>query len=90
MTDDQIRLEDCRADVLQALYARRNGAHEASTIRTVFLRNRDYTLKEVEGALNDLERFHDAERAFADPTSAVEVWKITGTGITKYERRAAR
>ena len=61
MDEAQIRNEDCRLDVLNALHARRTGAHQADTIRTVFLRQRDYTLKEVETALSDLERRHHAE-----------------------------
>ena len=90
MTDEQIRREDCRCDVLNALYARRAGAHEATTIRTVFLRNRDYTLGEIENALSDLERFHQVERAFASKHSAVEVWQITGDGLVEVERRQRR
>ncbi len=86
MTDEQMRLEDCRLDVLNALYARRQGAHEASTIRTVFLRNRDYALAEVEAALSDLERRHHAEHSFENPHSAVKVWQITGAGTTFKER----
>lgn len=86
MTDAQIRTEDCRLDVLNALYARRTGAHEASTIRTVYLRNRDYTLEEVQAALSDLERMHLAESAFESAISAVKVWQITGAGLTFKER----
>lgn len=90
MTDEQMRIEDCRTDVLNALHARRTGAHEATTIRTVFLRTRDYSLTEVETALHELERFHFAERAFASPQSAVEVWQITGQGIVDVQRRVSR
>ncbi len=86
MTDDQVRTEDCRLDVLNALYARRTGAHEAGTIRTVFLRNRDYTLEEVKTALSDLERHHLAEHTYESKVSSVEVWQITGEGITFKER----
>lgn len=86
MTEAQIRTEDCRLDVLNALHARRTGAHQADTIRTVFLRNRDYTLEEVKTALSDLERFHYAQRAYESPHSAIEVWQITGEGITFKER----
>lgn len=86
MTDEQIRVEDCRLDVLNALYARRTGAHQADTIRTVFLRNRDYTLAEVKTALSDLERLHHVERAFESAVSSVEVWQITGAGMVFKER----
>jgi hypothetical protein len=86
MTDEQIRVEDCRLDVLNALYARRTGAHQADTIRTVFLRNRDYSLDEVKTALSDLERLHHAERAFESAVSSVEVWQITGAGMVFKER----
>lgn len=86
MTDYQIRTEDCRLDVLNALYARRTGAHQADTIRTVFLRNRDYTLDEVKTALSDLERKHLAQHSYESEHSAIEVWQITGEGITFKER----
>ena len=86
MEEAQIRIEDCRLDVLNALYARRTGAHQADTIRTVFLRQRDYTLKEVETALSDLERRHHAEQIFENEFSALPLWQITGSGITFKER----
>ena len=86
MTDEQIRTEDCRLDVLNALYARRTGAHQADTIRTVFLRNRDYTLDEVKTALSDLERLHYAQQAYESPVSSMVVWQITGAGIVFKER----
>ena len=86
MTEAQIRTEDCRLDVLNALHARRTGAHQADTIRTVFLRNRDYSLDEVKTALAELERFHFAERMFESSVSAVEVWQITGAGMLFKER----
>jgi hypothetical protein len=86
--DDEalIRNEDCRLDVLNALHARRTGAHQADTIRTVFLRQRDYTLKEVETALSDLERRHHAEQVFENEFSSLPLWQITGQGITFKER----
>ncbi len=83
---EQARIEDCRADVLVALHARRTGAHEAATVRTVFLRNRDYTLGEVDAALEDLERFHYVESAFESAISTIKVWRITGAGIIFKER----
>jgi len=86
MTDAQIRTEDCRLDVLNALYARRTGAHQADTLRTVFLRNRDYTLDEVQTALSDLERMHLVQSAPESRISAITVWQITGEGITFKER----
>lgn len=86
MDEAQIRIEDCRLDVLNALHARRQGAHQADTIRTVFLRNRDYTLEEVKTALSDLERHHLVEASFESAISAVQVWQITGAGITFKER----
>ena len=86
MNDAQVRTEDCRLDVLNALHARRQGAHQADTIRTVFLRNRDYTLEEVKTALSDLERMHFVEKAYESEVSSVEVWQITGQGIVFKER----
>lgn len=86
MDEAQIRNEDCRLDVLNALHARRTGAHQADTIRTVFLRQRDYTLKEVETALSDLERRHHAEQIFENEFSPLPLWQITGQGITFKER----
>lgn len=86
MTEAQIRTEDCRLDVLNALHARRTGAHEADTIRTVFLRNRDYTLDEVKTALSDLERRHHAEQVFENEFSANALWQITAQGMTFKER----
>jgi len=86
MDETQIRNEDCRLDVLNALYARRTGAHQADTIRTVFLRQRDYTLKEVETALSDLERRHHVEQIFENEFSSIPLWQITGAGITFKER----
>jgi len=86
MTDAQVRTEDCRLDVLNALHARRQGAHQADTIRTVFLRNRDYHLDEVKTALSDLERHHLVEHTYESKVSAIEVWQITGEGITFKER----
>ncbi|WP_395737466.1 hypothetical protein [Prosthecobacter sp.] len=86
MTDAEIRTADIRLDVLNALYARRTGAHQADTIRTVFLRNRDYTLEEVKTALSDLERFHRVQHSFESDMSAIELWQITGDGITFKER----
>lgn len=85
MTDDQIRTEDGRLDVLNALYLRRTGAHEASTIATVFLARRDYTLKEVETWLEDLQRMGLVGFTYPDH-SAIKVWSITGPGITHKER----
>ena len=86
MTEDQMRTEDCRLDVLNALYARRTGAHEVGTIRTVYLRNRDYTLDEVKTALSDLERLHYVEHAYESAVSSVVVWQIMGAGIVFKER----
>jgi hypothetical protein len=86
MTDDQMRNEDCRLDALNALHARRAGAHTDETIRTVFLRQRDYSLAEVKTALSDLERRHHAEQIFENEFSAVALWQITAAGITFKER----
>lgn len=86
MTDDQIRSDDIRQDVLNALYLRRKGAHSADTIRTVFLSSRDYTLDEVKTALSDLERLHLVEHVFEGLAESVKVWQITGAGITRKER----
>ena len=85
MTDDQIRLDDCRLEVLNALYHRRTGSHAAHTIRSVYLSRTDYSLAEVETALHDLERLHLAESGSAGLTGAEIVWKITGEGLKKKE-----
>lgn len=90
MTDEQIRTEDCRWEVLEALYSRRQGAHQATTICTVFLSRRDYTLKEVETALSDMQRFHWVTCAPEHPKSSIIVWQIDGDGIVEIERRRSR
>lgn len=84
---DQIRKEDCRAEVLDALYHRKQGAHRTATIHSVFLRRADYTLAEVQDALTTLERLHHVEHAFENKASSIEVWQITGEGILFKERR---
>jgi hypothetical protein len=88
MSEDerQQRVSDCRVDVLLALYARRHGAHAAETIRTVFLRTRDYSLDEVKLALTDLERMHHVESAATSGLDPTLVYQITGQGITFKER----
>lgn len=88
MTDEQIRNDDGRLDVLTALYLRRTGAHAATTIRSVFLSGRDYTLREVETWLTDLSRLGYAEQQFTGLADAEKVWAITGKGITQKERGA--
>jgi hypothetical protein len=88
MTDDQIRTEDGRLDVLNALYHRRTGAHQAETIRSVFLSNRGYALREVETWLADLKRYGYAEETHQGVAQAVQVWQITGAGITFKEKGA--
>jgi len=85
MTDDQIRTEDGRLDVLTALYHRRTGAHEATTISTVFLARRDYTIQEVANWLADLQKQKLVESSFP-PKSAIRVWTITEEGIAHKER----
>lgn len=87
MTDEQIRLEDCRLEVLNALYARRTGAHAAATLRSVYLSRADYTLKEVETALHDLKRLGYVEDLRAGTTGAEFVWQITGEGLRFKEQR---
>ena len=89
MNDSQIRTDDCRHEVLNALYARRRGAHEAETIKTVFLSRSNYTLEEVQTALMDLERLHYAERADSGMTGSVTVWQITGDGL-KFKEKGTR
>lgn len=81
-----LRNEDCRFAVLHALYLRRQGAHSAETIRTVFLANTDFTLAEVELALKDMERLHYVESAEAGMTGAETVWQITGEGLKFKEK----
>lgn len=89
MTDDQIRLEDIRLDVLTQLYHRRRGAHSAETLRTVYLSNRDYSLEEVKTALADLERLHLVESAFEGIAGTQLVWRITADGLRLKERGRA-
>lgn len=91
MNDDerQQRVSDCRVDVLLALYARRQGAHRAETIRTVFLRTRDYTLDEVNLALTDLVRMHHVEVASESDLDPTKVYQISGDGI-KFKERGMR
>lgn len=89
MTDDQIRAEDCRLEVLTQLHARKTGAHEATTIRSVFLSRRDYSQLEVDDALAALEGMGFVKSEFP-PHSAIKVWRITGDGITHKERSSRR
>lgn len=90
MTDEQIRTDDCRQEVLRALYSRRNGAHLATTIYSVFLSNRDYSLAEVQTALKDMERLHLVESAPSGMTGAAEVWQISGDGLKFIEKGGRR
>jgi hypothetical protein len=85
MTDEQIRAEDCRLEVLAALHARKTGAHEATTIKSVFLSRRDYTLREIEDALAAFESMGLIKSEYPKH-SAIKVWSITGDGITFKER----
>jgi hypothetical protein len=86
LTDQQIRREDLRAAVLNALYARRNGAHRLDTIATLFLRDTDARPYDVEVTLTDLERMHLVQSAFEHSHSSIKVFQITGEGITFKER----
>jgi hypothetical protein len=73
--------------VLNALYRRRHGAHRVDAIVTIYLPpGLDTNRREVETALQDLERFHRVESAFEEPHSSIKVWQITGEGITFVER----
>lgn len=86
---DQIRLEDLRAAVLNALYRRRHGAHRVDAIVTIYLPpGLGAKRNEVETVLADLERFHRVEWAFEEEHSSIKVWQITGEGITFVERRS--
>jgi len=87
MTDEQIRDEDCRLDVLLALHARKTGAHEATTIKSVFLSRRDYSQREVDDALSALEAMEFVKSEYP-VASAIKVWRITGAGIIHKERGA--
>lgn len=85
MDDAQQRLEDLRREIVAALYARRTGAHEAPTIRSVFLRTA-YKLDEVEAALADLVRFGFVERLFESEVSSVPLFQLSAKGIVYKER----
>jgi len=87
MTDEQIRAEDCRLEVLAALHARKTGAHEATTIKSVFLSRRDYKLAEIEDALAAFEAMGLVKSEYPQH-SAIKVWSITGQGIIFRERGA--
>lgn len=86
MTDEQIRLEDCRVEVLNALYARRTGAHEAATIRTVFIRN-PYSQAEIDTALADLIRLSLVEEVFTGVAQTLSAYQITAEGLRFKERK---
>lgn len=86
MNDDQIRLEDIRLDVLTQLYHRRQGAHSAETLRSVYLASRDYSLAEVKTGLADLERLHLVESAWDGIAQTQQVWRITAEGLRFKER----
>lgn len=86
MADEtQLRLEDLRREIIAALYARRAGAHEAGTIRSLFLRGQ-YTQGEVETALTDLERFGYVESIFESELTSIPLYQISAAGITFKER----
>ncbi len=85
MTEEQLRLEDCRLEVLSALYNRRTGAHEAATIRTVFLRN-PYTQAEIDTALADLNRLGLVEEVLAGVAQTISTWQVTAEGLRFKER----
>jgi hypothetical protein len=85
MNDAQLRLEDCRVEVLNALYARRMGAHEAATIRTVFIRN-PYTEAEIQTAIADLIRLSLVEEIFTGVARTIPAYQITAEGLRHKER----
>ena len=88
LTDEQIRTEDIRSAVLNALYRRRHGAHRLDAIANIYMPPGLLASKrEVEAALVDLERFHWIESAFEAERSSVKVYQISGDGITHVERR---
>lgn len=85
---DQIRLEDLRTAVLNALYRRRHGAHRVDAICNIYLPpGMNTTRAEVETILADLVRFHWVDEAFEGERSSIKVYQISGAGITQVERR---
>jgi hypothetical protein len=56
--DQNARNDDCRLAVLQALTARASGSHTARAITTLYLRNHDFSLAEVQTHLELLKRIN--------------------------------
>jgi hypothetical protein len=83
---DQTRREEIRWSVLEALYRRPNSAFEATQIRTVFLKGRDYSIAEVEAALTFL---HDLQyvKFIKDPMGSTKNWQIASQGTLAFENR---
>jgi len=85
MNAEQTRREDCRHAVLQALYHRQTGAHEAATLRSVFLKRFDFTLDEVNAALQLLAGL-GLVQSTPDPLGSTLAWQITAQGVLQVER----
>jgi hypothetical protein len=86
MNEAQVRREDCRTAVLQALYDRQQGAHEATTLRSVYLRRQDWTVEEVEAALHFLKGLSLVD-SMHEALGSTLAWQITSQGILHIERQ---
>lgn len=81
------RREDCRFAVLKALHDRQSGAHNAGTLRTVYMRNHDFTEGDVAEALTLMETA-GLVRKINNPAPSFGVsWQITLEGSAAYVRR---
>lgn len=86
MNEAQVRREDCRTAVLKALYDRQQGAHEATTLRSVYLRRQDWSVEEIEVALGFLKGLSLVD-SIPDPLGSTLSWQITSQGILHIERQ---
>lgn len=87
MDATDIRREDCRFAVLQALDARAAGAHEASTLRTVYMRGTNFTQAEVDEALALLASAKLVDKIERPAPAFGYAWQITLEGSRAYAQR---
>ena len=87
MDATDIRREDCRFAVLRALDARASGAHDAETLRSVYMRNHDFTQAEVLDALALMQTAELVRSVDRGAPSFGFGWQITLEGSKAYARR---
>ncbi len=78
--------EEVRFAVLRALYDRKDGAHDAGTLRTLYLRNHPhYTQAQVDGALALMETANLVRKVARPLPAAGFAWQLTLEGAVAYE-----